>query len=39
VTDRFIADFSVDKLADRSVWIRIGRLRIDRLYLTDIENN
>jgi hypothetical protein len=39
VTDRYIADLSVDKSADRSMWIRIGRLRIDRLYLTNIENN
>jgi hypothetical protein len=39
VTDRYIADLSVDKSADRSMWIRIGRLRIDWLYLTDIENN
>jgi hypothetical protein len=39
VTDRYIADLLVNKLADRSMWIRIGRLRTDRLYLTDIENN
>jgi hypothetical protein len=39
VTDRYIADFSADKLADRSVWIRTGKLRIDRPYLTDMENN
>jgi hypothetical protein len=36
VTDRYITDFSADKSADRSVWIRIGKLRIDRLYLTDM---
>jgi hypothetical protein len=29
VTDRYIADLSVDKSADRSVWIRMGKLRID----------
>jgi hypothetical protein len=37
--DRYIADLSVDKSADRSVWIRMGKLRIDRPYLTDTENN
>jgi hypothetical protein len=31
VTDRYIADLSVDKSADRSVWIRMGKLRVDRL--------
>jgi hypothetical protein len=30
VTDRRIADLSVDKSADGSVWIRMGKLRIDR---------
>jgi hypothetical protein len=39
VTDRYIADFLADKLADRSVWIRMGKLRIDRPSLTDMENN
>jgi hypothetical protein len=39
VTDRYIADLSVDKSADRSVWIRIGKLRIDRPCLTDMEDN
>jgi hypothetical protein len=39
VTDRYIADLSVNKSVDRSVWIRIERLRIDWLYLTDVENN
>jgi hypothetical protein len=39
VTDRYIADLSVDKSADRSVWIRMGKLKIDRLYLTDMESN
>jgi hypothetical protein len=39
VTDRYIADFLVDKSADRSVRIRMGKLRIDRPYLTDMENN
>jgi hypothetical protein len=39
VTDRYIADFLADKLADRSVQIRMGKLRIDRPYLTDMENN
>jgi hypothetical protein len=37
VTDRYIADFSADKSADRSVWTRMGKLRIDRPYLTDME--
>jgi hypothetical protein len=39
VTDRYIADLSADKSADKSVWIRMGKLRIDRLYLTDMEND
>jgi hypothetical protein len=39
VTDRYIVDLSVDKLADRSVRTRMGKLRIDRPYLTDMENN
>jgi hypothetical protein len=39
VTDRYIADFLADKSADRSVWIRMGKLRIDRPCLTDMENN
>jgi hypothetical protein len=39
VTDRYIADFAVDKSADRSVWIRMGKLKIDWLYLTDMESN
>jgi hypothetical protein len=30
VADRHIADLSVDKSADRSVRIRMGKLRIDR---------
>jgi hypothetical protein len=38
VTDRYIADLSVDKSADRSVWIRMGRLRIDRPYQIDMED-
>jgi hypothetical protein len=39
VSDRYIADFLADKSADRSMWIRMGKLRIDRSYLTDMENN
>jgi hypothetical protein len=39
VTDRYIADLSVDKSVDRSVRIRMKKLRIDRPYLTDMENN
>jgi hypothetical protein len=39
VTDRYIADFLADKSADRSVWIRVGKLRIDRPHLTDMEND
>jgi hypothetical protein len=35
VTDRYIAD----KSTDRSVRIRMGKLRIDGPYLTDMENN
>jgi hypothetical protein len=37
VTYRYIADLSADKSANRSVWIRMGKLRIDRPYLTDME--
>jgi hypothetical protein len=29
VTDRYTADLSVDNSADRSVWIGMGKLRID----------
>jgi hypothetical protein len=39
VTDRYIADFLADKSADRSVWIKMGKLRIDRPYLIDMEEN
>jgi hypothetical protein len=39
VTDRYIADLSADKSANSSVWIRMGKLRIDWSYLTDMENN
>jgi hypothetical protein len=39
VTDRYIADLSVDKSADRSVWMKMGKLRMDQPYLTDMENN
>jgi hypothetical protein len=39
VIDRYIADSLADKSADRSVWIRMGKLRIDRSCLTDMENN
>jgi hypothetical protein len=39
VTYRYIADLSTDKSADRSMWIKMGRLKIDRLYLTDMESN
>jgi hypothetical protein len=39
VTDRYIVDFLTDKSADRSVRTRMGKLRIDRPYLTDMENN
>jgi hypothetical protein len=37
VTDKYKADLSADKSADRSVWIKMGKLKIDRLYLTDME--
>jgi hypothetical protein len=37
MTDRYIADFLADKSADRSVRIRIGKLRVDWPYLTDME--
>jgi hypothetical protein len=36
--DRYIADLSVDKSTDRNVWIRMGKLRIDRPYSIDVEN-
>jgi hypothetical protein len=39
VTDRYIANFLTDKSADRSVWKRMGKLKIDWPYLTDMENN
>jgi hypothetical protein len=39
VTDRYIADILADKSTDKSVRIRMGKLRIDRPYLTDMENN
>jgi hypothetical protein len=39
VTDRYIADFLADKSADRNVWIKMGKLRIDQPYLTDMGNN
>jgi hypothetical protein len=39
MTDRDIADVSVNKSTDRSVWIRMGKLRIDQPYLTDTEND
>jgi hypothetical protein len=39
VTDRYIAGLSVDKSDNRSVWMKMGKLRIDRPYLTDMENN
>jgi hypothetical protein len=39
VTDRYITDLSANKSADRSVRIRMEKLRIDRPYLTDMENN
>jgi hypothetical protein len=39
VTDRYLADLSVDKSADRSAWIKMGKLKIDRLYLIDMESN
>jgi hypothetical protein len=37
--DRYIADFSVDKSADRSVWMKMEKLRMDRPYLTNMKNN
>jgi hypothetical protein len=30
MVDRYITDLSVDKLADRSMWTKMGKLRIDR---------
>jgi hypothetical protein len=39
MTDKHIADLSADKSADNSVRIKIGKLRIDRPYLTAMENN
>jgi hypothetical protein len=39
VTGKHTADLSADKSADNSVWIKIGKLRIDRPYLTVMENN
>jgi hypothetical protein len=39
VTDKHIADLSADKSAGSSVWIRMGKLRIDRPYLTIMGNN
>jgi hypothetical protein len=39
MTDKHIADLSADKSADNSVWIRMGKLRIDRPYLTAMGNN
>jgi hypothetical protein len=39
MTDRHRADFLADKSADRSVRIRIGKLRIDRPCSIDIEDN
>jgi hypothetical protein len=39
VIDRYTSDFLADKSADRSVRIRMGKLRIDRPYLTDMGNN
>jgi hypothetical protein len=36
MTDKHIADLSADKSADNSV---LGKLRIDRPYLTAMENN
>jgi hypothetical protein len=38
MTDRYIADLSVNKSADRSVWIRMGKLRIDWPYQIDMED-
>jgi hypothetical protein len=34
-----MADLSADKSADNSVWIKMGKLRIDRPYLTAMGNN
>jgi hypothetical protein len=39
VTDKYKADLSVDKSTDRSVWIRMGKLRIDRPCLTIWKSN
>jgi hypothetical protein len=39
MTDKHIADLSADKSADNSVWIRMGKLRIDRPFLTVMGNN
>jgi hypothetical protein len=39
VTYRYIADLSADKSADRSMWTKMGKLKIDWLYLTDMESN
>jgi hypothetical protein len=39
VIDRYIADFLADKSVDRNVRIRMGKLRIDQPYLTDMKNN
>jgi hypothetical protein len=39
VTGKHTADLSADKSADNSVWIRIGKLRIDRSYLTAMVDN
>jgi hypothetical protein len=39
VTDRYIANFLADKSADRNVWIKMEKLRIDRPYLTNMGNN
>jgi hypothetical protein len=39
VTVKHIADLSADKSADSSVWIRMGKLSIDRPYLTAMGNN
>jgi hypothetical protein len=39
VTDRYIADFLTDKSTDRSVGIKMGKLRIDRPCSIDIEDN
>jgi hypothetical protein len=39
MTDRYIADLSVDKLTDRSMLIKMGKLKIDRLHLSNMESN